>query len=435
MRLALETALTFTLVTGRTLVIPPTLSKMAHMKGRNVQPLSFFDEQWQREIPSITFDEFLRVHVFGKKILGTAFDPPPDNRTNWDNLLDHSAAISSGLDVFPLWKWWRKTVEDADQALWLNWHHKECIGWLPTPHGECTDGWRSPTRTDTARAIRHMAQYTSRKSGISGWLSGLLSKLYTQKSLPINPTVEDRLEHVLANRSKACIYDQRHQEARVIHLSGEDSSVRFFVPFYAFVFPEDWNQDRFIKRWVRDSLKYSPQVFNAAQAIVNQLHKDCSTFNSIHVRRNDFSTAYPMFSIGSAEDYYRSTLKNVLEEASVVFVATDEENKTWYDPIREHYNLFFLDDFKDLLHLVRIDEYAMVEQLVCSRGDSFVGVYGSTLSSYIMRLRGYRGQTKSFYHCGESKRQSCKNAMQDYHKVSQFPFVREFPLAWENIDS
>ena len=95
-----------------------------------------------------------------------------------------------------------------------------------------------------------MAQYTSRKSGISGWLSGLLSKLYTQKSLPINPTVEDRLEHVLANRSKACIYDQRHQEAGVIHLSGEDSSVRFFVPFYAFVFPEEGNQDLFNMRCV-----------------------------------------------------------------------------------------------------------------------------------------------------------------------------------------
>jgi hypothetical protein len=74
-----------------------------------------------------------------------------------------------------------------------------------------------------------------------------------------------------------------------------------------------------------------------------------------------------------------------------IFIATDERNKAFFQPFRlGGYDIVFLDDFKYLLEGVNTNYFGMIDQLVASRGDVFLGCWHSTFTGFIMRMRGVR---------------------------------------------
>lgn len=78
-----------------------------------------------------------------------------------------------------------------------------------------------------------------------------------------------------------------------------------------------------------------------------------------------------------------------MEEGGLLYIATDERDKSFFDPFRKHYDIVFLDDFKHLLTKVNTNYYGMLDQLVASKGRVFFGTWFSTLSGYVNRMRGY----------------------------------------------
>jgi GDP-fucose protein O-fucosyltransferase len=82
----------------------------------------------------------------------------------------------------------------------------------------------------------------------------------------------------------------------------------------------------------------------------------------------------------SAEDIYEQNTKQFLRDGRTVYIATDERNITFFEPLAKHYNLLFMKDFKKELVGVNTNFYGMIDQLVASRGDVFVGVYFSTFT-------------------------------------------------------
>jgi GDP-fucose protein O-fucosyltransferase len=161
-------------------------------------------------------------------------------------------------------------------------------------------------------------------------------------------------------------------------------------------------------------------------------------FDSFHIRRGDFQ--YKDTRI-SAEEIYANT-KDKLIANSTIFVATDERDKSFFDPLKKHYNLFFLDDFMHLLEGVNTNYYGMIDQLVASRGRVFHGCWFSTFTGFINRMRGYRSVKDklpghedgvlptSFYYTPTSRR----DALQQYVPLSNSYFAREFPSSWRGID-
>ena len=69
-----------------------------------------------------------------------------------------------------------------------------------------------------------------------------------------------------------------------------------------------------------------------------------------------------------------------MEANSTIFIATDEKNSSFFDPLRQHYNLLFLNDFKDLIEGVNSNYMGMLDQRVASRGRTFIGAYFSTFT-------------------------------------------------------
>jgi hypothetical protein len=83
----------------------------------------------------------------------------------------------------------------------------------------------------------------------------------------------------------------------------------------------------------------------------------------------------------------------------------------------------------------------MVDQLVASRGRTFVGAYFSTFTGYINRLRGYHSQKDRLlgYEMGELNSYyyvplAMKNDLRKYTPIRPPMWSREFPVAWRDID-
>jgi hypothetical protein len=88
----------------------------------------------------------------------------------------------------------------------------------------------------------------------------------------------------------------------------------------------------------------------------------------------------------SAEEWYTNTKPWLKPDAGqLLYIATDETNRTWFSPLMEHYTVRFLDDYTKLAGLDMLDPnfVGMIDQVVASRGWDFVGTYFSSFSAYI----------------------------------------------------
>ena len=81
--------------------------------------------------------------------------------------------------------------------------------------------------------------------------------------------------------------------------------------------------------------------------------------------------------------------ENEFKKGGVVYIATDERNKTFFKDYNDNYEVYYLDDFKDELGDLSSTYYGMIDQLIASKSRIFYGTWFSTFSSYINRLRGY----------------------------------------------
>jgi GDP-fucose protein O-fucosyltransferase len=132
---------------------------------------------------------------------------------------------------------------------------------------------------------------------------------------------------------------------------------------------------------------------------------------------------------------------DVLEENSTIYIATDERNRTFFDLLRKRYKIYFMDDFKDLLEGVNTNYFGMVDQLVASRGKTFIGTYYSTFTGYINRVRGYHsekdkaeGYELGVIHSYFDIPLANKYEMREYQPLKAALWAREFPIGWRDLD-
>jgi len=157
----------------------------------------------------------------------------------------------------------------------------------------------------------------------------------------------------------------------------------------------------------------------------------------MHVRIGDFQ--YKHIRIPATEIY--ENIHDVFVENSTVFIATDERNKTFFEPLQKHYKVLFLDDFLHLIPDLNKNYYGMLDQRIASRGRTFTGAYLSTFTGYINRMRGYHSQKeklpgyemgilKSYFYAPKEN----KEDMTKYSPLRGPLWGREFPVAWRDID-
>mmetsp|Transcript_26212 Transcript_26212/g.53833 ORF Transcript_26212/g.53833 Transcript_26212/m.53833 type:complete len:119 (-) Transcript_26212:2385-2741(-) len=61
----------------------------------------------------------------------------------------------------------------------------------------------------------------------------------------------------------------------------------------------------------------------------------------------------------SAEEWYEH-VKDKLRPGELVYIATDETNRTFFEPLKKHFKLRFLSDYHDLIGMDNLDPNYMV---------------------------------------------------------------------------
>ena len=81
-------------------------------------------------------------------------------------------------------------------------------------------------------------------------------------------------------------------------------------------------------------------------------------------------------------------MKELFKENEILYISTDEKNKSFFEPFREAgHQIFFLEDFEQITTSTIYDDnqMGMLETVVASQGRVFVGTFRSTFSGYINR--------------------------------------------------
>ena len=435
-RMAMETILGLAIATGRILVLPPEQSMYLLRKRNSQQKINFSFQDFfpmheiakeQDGLHLITMQQFLEReamtgHLKNKYTGKVEF--PPNNRTNWD-----------GQDVVPLKEWIRNVT------LTPLWKPESCMAAFPAT-SDPKDG----------EALKKLLVTMHEKKDMQ-------RKRYIDDPIPVDSSPYDRLKDHINGRKDLCLYNTEMQQAPVLHfMCYHKMRVRFLTHFYSFLFLQDWREDLWMKRFMRDHVRYQDEIQCAAARIVQalrQLAQNLTTtttsteFDTFHVRRGDFQFKRTRIEPEEIYDNVKEVLPGINEPSSsttgVIFIATDERKKEFFKPLRKYYpHIFFLDDFSHLLKDVNTNFYGMIDQLVASKGRKFFGCWHSTFTGFINRMRGYHSQNERLVDSGYETGALLNTyyyvpraelrAMHKYAPLSGPAFNRENPTAWRNLD-
>jgi hypothetical protein len=244
--------------------------------------------------------------------------------------------------------------------------------------------------------------------------------------------LDERVRGLCGGRQVQVFNPNTHEQHLLLHIQMNDQ-VRWLAHFYAFIMIPDLPYDRYIKRFVRDHMHYRPEIFCSAAKVVQALRDDKDAlpggkYNAFHIRRNDFQYEQAWVPAKGI----REVTDDLMHDKDLVFIATDEHDHAFFQPFRDRYNVRQLKDYIDsgLLDGVNKNLYGMIDQIVASNAEVFVGTWWSTFTGYINRMRGYKGMAKKSWYYPKD----WKFEMQTFRSPSDSAWYREFPVAWENID-
>ena len=427
-RMSMETMIVMAHAMGRTLVMPASQNHYLLRKDRDKQRTHFsFNDFYHLEqvgfehegLEIITMEEFLKKEALGGNLVDKVTGEvkfPPENRTDWNGQDDKGRTM--------LKEYLRNVTLTP-----LDWSPGNCLAAFPSDDG-----------------VEHFEELNDMMAKLK---QGQFPKVsdFVDKPVPVDADAVERLKEAVAGQvRKLCIYNQEMQDAPVVHfMCYHKMRVRMLTHFYAFLFFEDWRQDLWSKRFVRDHLRYSDEIQCAAARIVAAIRERVrkrgnpnGEFDSMHIRRGDFQYKSTQISI----DEIIANVKDDLTEKETVFVATDHVGEPFFKPLREKYDIVMLKDFKKELEGVNTNYFGMIDQLVASRGRIFFGCYRSTFTGFIVRMRGYHSTRdkaqgyemgllpKTFYYSGKNE----KNTYQQYGPLSPPYYSKEFPTSWRDID-
>lgn len=217
------------------------------------------------------------------------------------------------------------------------------------------------------------------KGWAPGWDAEKCALVYPASALT------DRLELVSRLHRRRCVAITEAERSCEILFFQSTVEARMFGVFEAFFLFADPANERRARAVVRDSIRYRPEVYALAARAVTEAPLGGSGFSAMHVRRGDFQ--YKKTQIGG-EEILRHTA-NLAPPGAVLYVATDEADPAFLQPLAERFRLV---RFADLPIAGAVPEHwvGIVETLICAMAPGvFVGTRLSTFSARIVTIRGH----------------------------------------------
>jgi len=265
---------------------------------------------------------------------------------------------------------------------------------------------------------------------------------YTQGA----PSEPSTLIQTFCGERRQVYWNQIDHSADVLFLDAGAEQGRLLAHFYNTLLFTNPRYHNYYSRFVRDYLHYHDTIYCAAAKIVKALQVEAKHvypaaaaavdvngaggYSALHVRRGDLQ--FPEVKFESA--IWFNNTKEVWWPNELIYVATDERNKTFFDDFGKHHSLRFLDDYWELAGLADLDPnyMGMVDTIVASRARAYAGTWFSTFSGYINRLRGYHGLSmrNSWYSWLPRK-----TKLHTWEVVSRSVYAYEYMDGWVGIDA
>ena len=208
----------------------------------------------------------------------------------------------------------------------------------------------------------------------------------------------------------------------VWHFKG-DGSEGLIAHYTSKMYIECDKMNLYIRRFVRDSLRYHDSIFNIAWKLIEKLDRmgaGSGVWYSAHIRRGDFQFGETRLSCEELLEVFKSD--RGVPSGGTIYIATDESDKSFFNVLKEHYTIYFWEDIIDI-GFANPNWIGMIEQIIASHGEIFYGTYLSTFTHYIIRMRGYMKKDNSRYIRGE---------MVDEKTICSWQ--HEYKDVWENLD-
>ncbi len=157
-----------------------------------------------------------------------------------------------------------------------------------------------------------------------------------------------------------------------------------------------------------DNLKYSSKIKQIAQNIIHLL-KD---YDAIHVRRGDNFVFSDLWG-STIEERKKSTdlnfnidkIKKIIKPGRKIYIATDEIDISFFDGLKKYYNIYFRQNFEDMLkkeipeNCYNIYYLLCIEEEIMSKAFRFIGTTSSSINLTVDWMRSeVNGIDKRIYH-------------------------------------
>lgn len=252
----------------------------------------------QAGLEIISTEEFLRREGITGNLRDkdgtTAF--VPGNRTLWDG-----DTQSANRMLYP---WLRNVATIPD------WDPEACMAAFP-----------STTTLDGEDELRKAWEAIVTKEGFP------TADPYVQHPTPVYASVKDRMAENNRRRGRLCVYNATMRSKKVLHFHGKQKlGGRLLVHFYAFLFFADWRQDLWMKRFVRDHIRYVDEIQCAAARVVHAVRERARSrnasnthgdYDAFHIRRGEFQ--YKRTRVSAQEIYDIS--KDKIPDGTTVYGA------------------------------------------------------------------------------------------------------------------
>ncbi|KAL7531413.1 hypothetical protein ACHAWF_003760 [Thalassiosira exigua] len=366
--MSLEIVIVFAAATGRTLVLPPDtpfylLSKKVEGKKTMPRHHGFADflylesEAMRKTVNMITMTEFLQLE-------GTnAGDVPSEEKM---------FSMPEGSEG-------QKIRKSAEQCYYVAKSDRPC--------DMIYSFLASAAYVPELNALKDCLVFDAERQSSK--------EVYTDAEiLDLMPESERLRVKEFCEKRNVVFFGNELASAPLIHFHAGEKHHRLLSHFYTFLYFPDPKVDHFVKRFVRDFLHYTDIIWCAAGRVIELLRNEATEleisgngtndFSTLHARRGDFQ--YKKVKI-SAEDWYENT-KDLFHPKEIIYVATDEKEKEFFEPMAASYNLRFLSDFSHAAGLDELDPnlMGMIDTIIASQGRLFVGTWFSTFTGYIVSL-------------------------------------------------
>ena len=208
----------------------------------------------------------------------------------------------------------------------------------------------------------------------------------------------------------------------IIDLNRDEKYMYFdntlFQNFFYYVYPGDKNFRNEMKRKVTKAVSYKKEFYDIANSKIGNIK---SPFNAVHLRRNDFFIQYKhaLESIESS-DKFLNVCESLFDKKLPLYISSDEFNRDFFNPVKDVFNVYFVEDlFENLTPL----EKTIVEQIICSKAENFIGTYPSTYTNRINVMRKASNKKISKY-LGINELNNCEEI------ISPLPWTKTSSKIW-----